>query len=317
MAYLFARFICFDMSISAILSEEELLALLVSSDEKLEKVDHLKRVQLISLCQAQARALAHFRSAPQNLPQSPAVCDPVILSIIIVSEDTTVGGAGSDHLVSSETCYCEQGVGTEHVILDTRSVSSQITTTRPATGRSSSRRLAQQAPPARIERHYYHSVDSSVHVVDSQQDIHAVSDSSEREDESEYPPGYYDESDDNCETKFAGPISFPHFSSSQLEQQHALDTGFQDGCYGGVLEASEAEFFPQQNVYTGQSSSFVNDTGPVDDDCDYTYDTRGHFRDDEHCFGGVSGDEHDYGHYDYESGGAGYDSDGGYSSGYY
>ena len=66
-------FICFDMDLAAILSEEELLALLVSSGEKLEKVGHLKRVQLVSLCQAQARALDHFRSAPQILPQPDAV----------------------------------------------------------------------------------------------------------------------------------------------------------------------------------------------------------------------------------------------------
>ncbi|KAK3285489.1 hypothetical protein CYMTET_6910 [Cymbomonas tetramitiformis] len=113
------------MALENILSDGELLALLLSCDERLENVDHLKRVQLVSLCQAQARALDHFRSAPQILTQPSAICDPVVLSVSIVSGDTAVGGAESDALVPSEICFCEQGVGTGPVILDTRSVLSR------------------------------------------------------------------------------------------------------------------------------------------------------------------------------------------------
>ncbi|KAK3235791.1 hypothetical protein CYMTET_54055 [Cymbomonas tetramitiformis] len=212
----------------------------------------------------------------------------------------------------TEVCFCEKGVGNGPVDLDTRSVSSQITTTRPATGRSSSRRLTQQAPPARIERHYFHSVDSGSPIVESEQDIHAVFDSSESEDESGYPLGYYDESGGDWE-QTGGQLAYPTFSPSQLEQQPALDTGFQGDYYGGVLEVSETEFSPQQNISTGSASLFLEDAEPVDEGSDFSQD---HEQNDynEYDSGGARSDSHDD-HYDYESGGAGYDSDGGYSSG--
>jgi len=164
-----------------------------------------------------------------------------------------------------------------------------------------------------VERHYYHSVDSSAHVVDSEQDVHAVFDSSESEDESEYPLGYYDESDDDWE-ETGGQLASPHFSSSQLEQEHALDTGFQGDYYSGVLEASEAEFPPQQNISTGSASLLIEDAEPVEEGSDFSQNHE-HSDYDEYDSGGARSDSHDD-HYDYESGGAGYDSDGGYSSGY-
>ena len=109
-------------------------------------------------------------------------------------------------------------------------------------------------------------------------------------------------------------MASPHFSSSQLEQQHALDTGFQGDYYGGALEASEADFSPHPDISTGSASLSLQDAIPVDESSDYSQD---HEQEDcdEYVSGGARSDSHDD-HYDYESGGAGYDSDGGYSSGY-
>ncbi|KAK3250991.1 hypothetical protein CYMTET_39657 [Cymbomonas tetramitiformis] len=156
-------------------------------------------------------------------------------------------------------------------------------------------------------------------VVDSEQDIHAVFDSSESDDESEYPLGYYDESDDDWE-ETGGRLASPTFSSSQLEQQPALDTGFQGDYYGGVLEASEAEFFPQQDISTGSASTFVEGAAPADGNYDnYSY-THEHSDREEHDSGGACEEDVDHSdfdsgdRYDSGSGGAGSGSYDGYSS---
>ncbi|KAK3282575.1 hypothetical protein CYMTET_9684 [Cymbomonas tetramitiformis] len=99
--------------------------------------------------------------------------------------------------------------------------------------------------------------------------------SSGSEEESVYPLGYYDDSDDDCE-ETGGHLAFPNFSTSQSEQVSTLSTGSQDdfyGCGGGAL-------------------SDVNRTPR--DGADY---------------------EDYYDHDGYGYGGAGYDSGDGYSSG--
>ncbi|KAK3285187.1 hypothetical protein CYMTET_7200 [Cymbomonas tetramitiformis] len=310
------------MALADVLPDEELLALLFSCDERLGKVEFLKRAQLISLCHAQARALAHFRNASRILPQPPASFEPIILSLV-VSGDAAVGGAASDPSLIPAVTFCEKGAGNGSAILDTRTVSSQITTTRPATGSSSTRRLTRQAPPVRVERHFFHSVDSASGSIGTseQPDIHAVFESGESEDESEYPPGYYDESDDDCE-EFDGHLASPQFCPSQLAQAPALGTGSQGESHGGVLDVAAADFFPQTFISTGHASLSSEHVDPVNDDNDefYPYSSDGH---EEHDSGGAyeddadpsdydSGDHHDSG-----SGGASSESYGGYSSGSY
>ncbi|KAK3253147.1 hypothetical protein CYMTET_37575 [Cymbomonas tetramitiformis] len=281
------------MALADVLPDEELRALLLSCDERLDKVEFLKRAQLISLCQAQARALAHFRSAPQDLPRPEIVLEPIILELV-VSGDSAVGGAASGVSLTPALSLCDVGVGDALALLSARSVSTQVTTTRPATGPSSSRRLPRQAPPVRVGRHRFHSVRSA----SIAQDVHTVFEDDGSEDESEYPLGYYDESDDDYEVEYGGPLAFPHFSSSQLEQDAELDTGFQAESYGGLLQASEAEFFP-----------------PALDDGNYDIAYESHSDDhEEHDSGGAHEDEDEHSdyisgsHYDSESGGASSDS---------
>ncbi|KAK3242159.1 hypothetical protein CYMTET_48131 [Cymbomonas tetramitiformis] len=242
------------MALADILPDEELRALLFSCDEKLEKVDFLKRVQLISLHQhRESIAFAndensdHTGLRPQRPPLSPPPCVPL------------------GHCLRGGVWWCYET----------------------------------------------HPTDSPL-CLRTQQDIHAVFDSSESEDESGYPLGYYDESGGDWE-QTGGQLAYPTFSPSQLEQQPALDTGFQGDYYGGVLEVSETEFSPQQNISTGSASLFLEDAEPVDEGSDFSQD---HEQNDynEYDSGGARSDSHDD-HYDYESGGAGYDSDGGYSSG--
>ncbi|KAK3282845.1 hypothetical protein CYMTET_9440 [Cymbomonas tetramitiformis] len=143
------------MTLAQILPDDKLRALMFSSDERIDKADSLKRVQLISLCRAQASIIAHYRSALGVSTQPVASQDPIVLNIL-VSEGAEVGGDASDLQSISDVSYCEAGVGDEPMFLPTRSVSSQITTTRPMIGATSSGSSERQAPPVRIERHYYH-----------------------------------------------------------------------------------------------------------------------------------------------------------------
>ncbi len=82
------------MASSQIMESGELVALLASIDSGFERLQTLKRSQLISLCSSLGKAVSHFRS-PQISPQS-LTADPPIILEIVVSESTQVGGAVSD-----------------------------------------------------------------------------------------------------------------------------------------------------------------------------------------------------------------------------
>ncbi|KAK3242336.1 hypothetical protein CYMTET_47955 [Cymbomonas tetramitiformis] len=92
--------------------------------------------------------------------------------------------------------------------------------------------------------------------------------SSEEEDESEYPVGYFDDSDDSCEEveeEQVGHLAAPHFSSDRLEQDETLDTGFQGDSYGGVLEPPLGEeLLPQSGFHVG-AVSFENESAMSDE----------------------------------------------------
>ncbi|KAK3287869.1 hypothetical protein CYMTET_4633 [Cymbomonas tetramitiformis] len=111
-----------------------------------------------------------------------------------------------------------------------------------------------EAPPVRIERHHCHTchvVDARPHFLDSdQQDIKILL-SSDSEDESELPPGYYDESDDDVDVSYE--CGSPHFASAAV-QPSSLDIGFREEDYGGVLVAAAAEFLPPQFISPGNAS---------------------------------------------------------------
>ncbi|KAK3265153.1 hypothetical protein CYMTET_26145 [Cymbomonas tetramitiformis] len=112
------------MPLADVLPDEELLALLVSNDEKIEKADCLKRVQLLSLCRAQAKALAYFRYTTRTSSQPEASNGPIILQVN-VSDATGVGGIVSDDYGASAISFSEKGVGDAPVLASTRSISSQ------------------------------------------------------------------------------------------------------------------------------------------------------------------------------------------------
>ncbi|KAK3279488.1 hypothetical protein CYMTET_12633 [Cymbomonas tetramitiformis] len=97
-------------------------------------------------------------------------------------------------------------------------------------------------------------------------------DSDEEEDESEYPVGYFDDSEDSLEEedRDRGHLAPPLFSDSRLEQGSSLDIGLQLESYGGVLQPSiEEDFLPQREFSVGTASfrepdteEFENDTFP-------------------------------------------------------
>ncbi|KAK3235109.1 hypothetical protein CYMTET_54676 [Cymbomonas tetramitiformis] len=95
--------------------------------------------------------------------------------------------------------------------------------------------------------------------------------SSEEEDESEHPLGYFDDSDGSCEEEeeHHGHLAAPHFSSDRLERDSELDTGFQRDSYGGSFEAPLGEeFLPQSEFHVGTVS--FEDEPIVDDEDVYT-----------------------------------------------
>jgi len=90
------------------------------------------------------------------------------------------------------------------------------------------------------------------------------------EDESEYPPGYYDESD-SCEEEDVerhGHLAAPYFSSERLEQDETLDTGFQGDSYGGVFEPPLGEVFSPQNGFSVGVVSIAKPQEESDDEVD-------------------------------------------------
>ncbi|KAK3277301.1 hypothetical protein CYMTET_14674 [Cymbomonas tetramitiformis] len=91
---------------------------------------------------------------------------------------------------------------------------------------------------------------------------------SEDEDESEYPLGYFDDSSGSCEEEEEqdGHLAAPHFLSDRLEQDYSLDTCFQGGSYGGVLEPPLGEeFLPQSEFHVG-TVSFIDEPAMSDED---------------------------------------------------
>ncbi|KAK3287770.1 hypothetical protein CYMTET_4724 [Cymbomonas tetramitiformis] len=94
-------------------------------------------------------------------------------------------------------------------------------------------------------------------------------DSDEEEDESEYPVGYFDDSEDSLEEedKDYGHLAPPLFSDSRLEQGSSLDTGLQLESYGGVLQPSmEEDFLPQREFSVGTVSFHLPDTEEFEND---------------------------------------------------
>ena len=217
--------------------------------------------------------------------------------------------------------FLSVGVGDALALLSTRSVSSQITTTRPAAGSSSARRLTRQAPPVRVERHFYHTVNSVSCTLDNsgRQDITAVYESGDSEDESEYPLGYFDESEDDC-GESGGHMASPEFPPSQLTQTPTLGAGSQGESHGGVFDVAATDFFPPAFISTGNASLSSEHVGPVNDDNNesYLYSSDDH---DEHNSCGACEDDADLSdydsgdHHDSGSGGASGESYCGYSSG--
>ncbi|KAK3287355.1 hypothetical protein CYMTET_5126 [Cymbomonas tetramitiformis] len=96
------------------------------------------------------------------------------------------------------------------------------------------------------------------------EDQHFEQYDSSEEDESEYPPGYYDDSDscEEVEEEQDGHLAAPHFSSDRLEQDETLDTGFQGNSYGGVLEPPVGNEFLPQNDFSVGTVSYVRNAIP-------------------------------------------------------
>ncbi|KAK3245508.1 hypothetical protein CYMTET_44926 [Cymbomonas tetramitiformis] len=94
-------------------------------------------------------------------------------------------------------------------------------------------------------------------------------DSDEEEDESEYPDGYFDDSEDSLEEEDMdyGHLAPPLFSDSRLEQGSSPDTGLQLESYGGVLQPSiEEDFLPQREFSVGTVSFREPDTEEFEND---------------------------------------------------
>ncbi|KAK3281503.1 hypothetical protein CYMTET_10711 [Cymbomonas tetramitiformis] len=206
-----------------------------------------------------SEAIALFRS-PQISRQS-LTADPPIILEIIVSEGTPVGGAISDDVAGSAISFCETGVGDSPVILANKSVSTQITSTRPSPSIPRVSSAHAQAPPVRREVHYIHAPLMPGPPSADIEDQHFEQYDSSEEDESEYPPGYYDDSDscEEVEEEQDGHLAAPYFSSDRLEQDETLDTGFQGDSYGGVLEPHVGDEFLPQNDFSVGTVSYVRD----------------------------------------------------------
>ncbi|KAK3266857.1 hypothetical protein CYMTET_24544 [Cymbomonas tetramitiformis] len=83
---------------------------------------------------------------------------------------------------------------------------------------------------------------------------------SEEEDESEYPVGYFDDSADSCEeveVEHDGHLAARLFSDNLLEQEFELGTGSQPDSYGGVLDPPLGEEFLPQIDFNVGTNSFV------------------------------------------------------------
>ncbi|KAK3249506.1 hypothetical protein CYMTET_41059 [Cymbomonas tetramitiformis] len=92
-------------------------------------------------------------------------------------------------------------------------------------------------------------------------------DSSVEDDESEYPVGYFDDSEDSlvAEERDVGHLAPPLFSDSGLEQEE-LGTGSQLLPYGGVLDPSLEDDFLPQNDFDDVPNSFVEPLAEAEDE---------------------------------------------------
>ncbi|KAK3254814.1 hypothetical protein CYMTET_35985 [Cymbomonas tetramitiformis] len=92
-------------------------------------------------------------------------------------------------------------------------------------------------------------------------DQHFEERESSDEDESQYPLGYYDDSDscEEGEVERHGHLAAPYFPLEQLERDETLDTGLQGDSYGGVLEPPVGdEFLPHPELSVGTVSYVQN-----------------------------------------------------------
>ncbi|KAK3233756.1 hypothetical protein CYMTET_55972 [Cymbomonas tetramitiformis] len=102
-------------------------------------------------------------------------------------------------------------------------------------------------------------------------DRHFEEHDSSEDDESENPPGYYDDSDscEEVEVEHDGHLAAPHFSHDLLEQEFELGTGSQPDSYGGVLEPPLGEEFLPQSEFNVGTVSF-RDEPAMSDENEYT-----------------------------------------------
>ncbi|KAK3260567.1 hypothetical protein CYMTET_22639 [Cymbomonas tetramitiformis] len=90
------------------------------------------------------------------------------------------------------------------------------------------------------------------------------------DDESKYPVGYFDESDDSS-VEEGGHLASPHFLQTLLERGSPLDKGFQGESQdsGGVLDPSlEARIFTAARVFCGHGAYESFEGGGAQEDFD-------------------------------------------------
>ncbi|KAK3238178.1 hypothetical protein CYMTET_51799 [Cymbomonas tetramitiformis] len=113
-----------------------------------------------------------------------------------------------------------------------------------------------EAPPVRTEHHYYPTINPPPAFLASGQREVTDFGSSESEDESEYPVGYYDDSSDDADENYEDDDSHVPYGS---EQEPPVDTGFYGEPCGGVLEPPLGdEFLPQTDVSVSDDSFIHN-----------------------------------------------------------
>ncbi|KAK3286869.1 hypothetical protein CYMTET_5585 [Cymbomonas tetramitiformis] len=119
----------------------------------------------------------------------------------------------------------------------------------------------EKAPPVRTEYHYYQTaVDSPPTFLASDQREETDFGSSDSEDESEYPVGYYDDSSDDADEECEDVDSHVPFGS---EQELPVDAGFYGEPYGGVLEPPLGDDFLPQADLSITNYSIVHDSGEL------------------------------------------------------
>ncbi|KAK3279016.1 hypothetical protein CYMTET_13077 [Cymbomonas tetramitiformis] len=140
---------------------------------------------------------------------------------------------------------------------------------------------------------------------------------SEEEDESEYPVGYFDDSADSCEeveVEHDGHLAAPLFSDNLLEQEFELGTGSQPDSYGGVLDPPLGEEFLPQIDFNVGTNSFVERYVDAEENVEFSETAEAEYTAEE--WAAWDAGAHD----SYVSGGAQFDDESSYyeeESGYY